>query len=159
MQPARSVPVLTILAIAAVSACAELPSDAAMETQSFARTGAAPPPAPEMRTVSFGGSSLTLWPWTGTDLSATKSDPVNLLFLGNADPRLLRAAFLMLDGDRTAFGLPDEFPFNCTWADPIDPTPQTSYAESAGWIGTNIHVECGDFNQIRFHIRFFDAGA
>ncbi len=144
---------------ASTMACTESGPSSTTEPAAFARASIADPPASELRSVSFGGSSLTLWPYTGSDFSATASDPVNLLFLGQADPRLLRAAFLMLDGDRTAFGLPNQFPFNCTWVDPIDPTPQTTWAEPEGWIGTTIQVECGDFNSIRFHIRLFDAGA
>jgi hypothetical protein len=138
-------------------ACTQSDAPSALEP-AFAPAGIPGPPASELRTASFGGSSLTLWPYTGSDFSATASDPVNLLFLGQADPRLLRAAFLMLDGDRTAFGLPNQFPFNCTWIDPIDPTPQTTYVEPDGWIGSTIQVECGDFNSLRFHIRLFGAG-
>jgi hypothetical protein len=146
-----------LILAASTLACTESGPPSATEP-AFARVPIADPPASELRTAGFGGSSLTLWPWTGSDFSATASDPVNLLFLGQSDPRLLRAALLMLDGDRTAFGLPNQFPFNCTWVDPIDPTPQTTWAEPDGWIGSTIQVECGDFNSIRFHIRLFDAG-
>jgi hypothetical protein len=154
----RSSLAIAVVFVTTAVACSDPGADPVLEPE-FSPATIPGPPASELRTASFGGSSLTLWPYTGEDFSGTPSDPVNLLFLGQADPRLLRAAFLMLDGDRTAFGLPDQFPFNCTWIDPIEPTPQTTYVEPGGWIGSTIQVECGDFNLIRFHVRLFGAGA
>lgn len=74
-------------------------------------------------TVNLGASSLEFWPFTGNDFSGTPQDPINLLFAGESDPRALRAALLFLDGDRTAFGFPNVFPFNCTWIDAIGRCP------------------------------------
>jgi hypothetical protein len=52
-----------------------------------------------------GGRTATIWPYTGESLNGVPSDPINLIFLGKADPVRIRAALLALDGDRTAFGL------------------------------------------------------
>ena len=52
-----------------------------------------------------GGGTATIWPYTGESLNGVPSDPINLVFLGKADPVRIRAALLALDGDRTAFGV------------------------------------------------------
>jgi len=116
---------------------------------------AAPPAG--LVSVVVGGGSLSLWPYTGVDLSGTPQDPVNLILAGKADPRSLRAALFTLGGDRTAFGLPNVPPFNCTWQDAIGDL-QTGYNETAGWTGSAIQLACGDFGPLRFHVRLFDAG-
>jgi hypothetical protein len=100
---------------------------------------------------------LHFWPYTGNDFSGTPSDPINLIFKGEVDPRQLWVALLFLDGDRTAFGFPDEFPFNATWRDAIGGV-QTTYGEETGWVGSAIQLELGDYQSIRFHLRFFDIG-
>lgn len=115
-----------------------------------------PPPSP-LVTVDAAGQSLTLWPYIGTDLSGTPHDPVNLIFIGQVDPRTLRAALLSLDGDRTAYGIPGEFPFNCTWNDAMGDI-QAAYGEPDGWVANTVQLECGLYEQIRFHLRFFRAG-
>jgi hypothetical protein len=107
--------------------------------------------------VPLAGTTLTLWPFTGSSFSSAPSDPVNVLFTSPADPRGLRAALLLLDGDRTAFGMPNVFPFNCTWSDAIGEV-QTAYAEPTGWMGSAIQLQCGDYTPMRFHLRLFDAG-
>jgi len=108
-------------------------------------------------TVNLGTSSLECWPFSGNDFSGTPQDPINLLFAGQSDPRALRAALLFLDGDRTAFGFPNVFPFNCTWTDAIGGV-QTGYATSSDWVGSAIQMACGPYDPLRFHLRFFDAG-
>ncbi|HEX9610445.1 MAG TPA: hypothetical protein VF978_01070, partial [Gemmatimonadales bacterium] len=113
-------------------------------------------PSP-LASVALGSSTLEFWPFTGADFGHTPLDPINLIFFGQSDPRALRAALMMLDGDRTAFGLPDVFPFNCTWKDAIGGM-QTAYSTGAGWAGSAIQLECGDFGPIRFHLRLFNAG-
>jgi hypothetical protein len=119
-------------------------------------SGAAPPAG--LVSVAVGGGSVSFWPYTGVDLSGTPQDPVNLILTGKADPRALRAALFSLDGDRTAFGLPDVFPFNCRWSDAIGDL-QTGYNETSGWTGSAIQLACGEFGPLRFHVRLFDAGA
>jgi len=114
------------------------------------------PPSP-LVTVDAAGNSLTLWPFTGTDFSGATQDPMNLIFVGNVSARDLREALLALDGNRTAFGFPDQFPFNSTWQDAIGGV-QTGYGEPAGWVGNAIQLECGAYETIRFHIRFFEVG-
>jgi hypothetical protein len=85
------------------------------------------------------------------------SDPVNLLFPGRPDPRQLRAALVLLDGDRSAFGFPSQAPFDCTWKEAVGAN-QATWVEGPGWTPSAIQLECGDFGPIRFHIRFFPAG-
>ncbi|HEU5303910.1 MAG TPA: hypothetical protein VFU40_04635 [Gemmatimonadales bacterium] len=118
-------------------------------------SGAVPPA--HLVSVTVGGGSLTLWPYTGVDFSGVPQDPINLVFAGQADPRALRAALLALGGDRTAFGFPNVYPFNCVWSDAIGDL-QTGYNGTAGWTGSAIQLACGDFGPVRFHVRLFDAG-
>ena len=101
--------------------------------------------------------NLEFWPYTGNDFSGTPSDPINVILTGNADPRMVRAALMFLDGDRTAWGFPAEFPFNVTWQDAIGGI-QTTYSSNSSWVGSPIQMEGGDYQQMRFHIRFFDMG-
>jgi hypothetical protein len=107
--------------------------------------------------VSVPGQTLRLWPFTGFGFGE-QSDPVNLIWIGHADPRALRAALLLLNGDRTAFGFPDVFPFNCTWHDEPEVQPEVAYTAAGGWVGSPIMLECGSFDEARFHLRFFDVG-
>jgi hypothetical protein len=117
------------------------------------------PPAPDGTVaVQLGPDSETLWPYTGTDFTGTPSDPLNLVFLGDADPRQVRQALMSLGGDRTAYGVPNQFPFNCVWADAIG-RHQTAWARRSGWQGSAIQMECGDYGSIRFHLRLFREGS
>src|SRR5260370_30487611 len=75
----------------------------------------APAPSPVLA-VPLPGHTLELWPFPGFGFGA-QSDPAHLIWIGHADPRALRAALLSLNGDRTAAGVPDRFPFNRTWPD------------------------------------------
>lgn len=114
-----------------------------------------PPPSP---LVAVAGESV--WPYTGSDFTGTSVDPINLVFTGWTDPRDLRAALLMLDGDRSGFaGTPFEpfAAFNCTWKDAMG-NAQTGYGAASGWVGSAIQLECGDFGPVRVHLRFFDIG-
>jgi len=115
-----------------------------------------PPPAGVVA-VRLGAQVERLWPFTGTDFSGVPSDPLNLVFLGDADPRIIRQTLLALDGDRTAFGLPNVFPLNCTWSDAIGKN-QTAYARSEGWQGSAIQLQCGAYNSLRVHVRLFREG-
>lgn len=113
--------------------------------------------SPPVVTVTDGDSSLEFWPWTGNDFSGTQEDPINLVFFGQAEPRALRAALLMLDGDRSGIGLPDVAPFNCTWHDVPEGTVQTTFGSTTGWTGGVIQLACGEY-AVRFHMRLFDLG-
>ncbi|MEP0829390.1 MAG: hypothetical protein HRF51_12795 [bacterium] len=115
-----------------------------------------PAPAP-LVDVAFDDKALRFWPYTGDDFSGQPQDPVNLIFVGQADPRDIRAALMSLDGDRSAFGFPPAAPFNATWDDAIGDV-QTGYAENVGWLGGVVQLACGDYGPARFHLRLFKAG-
>jgi hypothetical protein len=115
------------------------------------------PPA-DLTTIAAGGGSLSLWPYTGADFSATAQDPINLVFAGRADPRAVRSALFALSGDRSAAGLPNAAPFNCTWSDAIGDL-QTAWNAASGWVGSAVQLACGSFGPIRVHVRLFQAGA
>ena len=108
--------------------------------------------------IAVPGGTLSLWPYTGTDFSGTPQDPLNLIFTGVSDPRSIRSALMALDGNRTAFGMPPVYPFNCTWSDAIGDL-QTGYNERADWVGSAIQVACGTYGPVRFHVRLFEAGS
>jgi len=117
-----------------------------------------PAPPPGLVTLALGSTSMTLWPYTGTDHAGTTSDPINLIFLGDADPRAIRQALLSVDGNRTAYGLPPVFPFNCTWSDAIG-RHQTAWAEAERWQGSAIQLQCGAYATLRVHLRLFRQGS
>jgi hypothetical protein len=100
-----------------------------------------------------------LYPFVGSTFGTAPNDgdPINLIFTGDAKPLGLRAALLALDGDRTSFGMPATFPFNCTWSDASGDV-QTAYVEPLGWIPSGIQLQCGDYIPMRFHLRLFAAG-
>lgn len=153
---------LGLLALAlAVAGCDDIVRPVPMAAPEDAPTFQADAPPPELadglRTISFGSADLELWPFTGSDLGGTPSDPVNLVFLGEADPANLRSLLLALDGDRTAFGMPDTFPFDCTWRDAAGAL-QAGWA-GGRWIGSAVQLECGEYGSIRFHLRLFPSGA
>jgi hypothetical protein len=118
-------------------------------------TSATPPAS--LVTLSAGGGSLSLWPYTGADFSGEPQDPINLVFTGNADPRAIRSALFSLSPDRTGTGFPNVAPFNCTWGDAIGDL-QTAYSDGGGWAGSAVQLACGDFGPVRFHLRLFAAG-
>jgi hypothetical protein len=80
------------------------------------------------------------WPFTGTDFSGNPQDPINLIVIGQADPRALRAA-LIFQG----------------WTDAIGGV-QTGYGLPEGWVENPIQMQLGDYAPVRFHVRFFDVG-
>ena len=117
---------------------------------------AATPPA-LLVPIAVPGGMLSIWPYTGTDFSGTPQDPLNLVFTGGSDPRAIRSALMALDGNRTAFGMPPVYPFNCTWSDAIGDL-QTGYNARADWVGSAIQLACGGYGPVRFHVRLFEAG-
>jgi hypothetical protein len=131
------------------------PAPADSDPASFA--AAAPPPG-LLLPVAVAGRSLSIWPYTGMDFTGTPQDPINLVFTGKSDPRAIRSALMTLDGNRTAFGMPADYPFNCIWSDAIGDL-QTGYNASGGWVGSAIQLACGSYGPIRFHVRLFEAGA
>lgn len=115
------------------------------------------PAPPGLVSVITAGVTREFWPFTGTSFAGAPQDPINLVFVGESDPRSIRAALLSLDGNRTALGFPAAFPFNCTWSDAIGGM-QTAYDAVTGWVGSAIQLQCGDYGPIRFHLRLFGAG-
>ena len=107
-------------------------------------------------TITLDGQDEVIWPYTGDDFGHLVKDPINLVFLGQTDPRAIRAALMSVDGNRTAYGLPDAPPFNCTWRDAIG-YHQTSYA-AGGWAPSSIQLECGEYTVLRTHLRLFHYG-
>ena len=110
-------------------------------------------PAPPAELVSVAGT--TLWPYTGADLSGAPQDPVNLIFTGVTDPRVIRQALFALDGNRPPFG--GDAPFNCTWQDAMG-DEQAAWTEPSGWTGSAVQLACGPYGPLRFHLRLFPAG-
>ena len=149
------VPGTALVLVGLVAGCSEDGSPLGPLTAPSQHAVAVPPAA--LASVTAGGVSLSLWPYTGSDFAGTPQDPVNLVFTGQADPRAIRAALFALPGNRTAFGLPDAYPFNCTWRDAIGDI-QTGYGEVAGWVGSAIQLACGEYGPVRFHLRLFEAG-
>jgi hypothetical protein len=117
--------------------------------------GSAPPTG--LVPVEYGGKTITIWPYTGASFNGVPSDPINLIFVGHADPIEIRAALLALDGDRTAFGFPPVYPFNARWSDCAGDV-QTSYADGRGWIGSVIQLQLGSYGPVRAHLRLFRGG-
>jgi hypothetical protein len=105
------------------------------------------------------GQTLTFWPFTGAKLDGVPTDPVNLVFTGQADPVQIRAALLGLDGDRSALGLPNEYPFNQIWKDALGGGVQASFEGEGGWRGSVLQLTLGDYHSVRFHLRLFRTGA
>jgi hypothetical protein len=117
-----------------------------------------PAPPAALVTVAFGNKELTFWPYTTDNFSSEEKDPINLIFVGFADPLDIRAALLALDGDRTSLGLPSDPPFNARWDDETAGDIQASYDPADGWVGGSIQLSCGEFGPIRFHVRLFKMG-
>jgi hypothetical protein len=162
----RSVPLYALLALPLIAGCTDDASPTAalaLEGRGQSAQGVAAPSS--LTPVSFDGATNHIWPYTDTNFEATPQDPMNLVFVGHADPRNIRSALLSLNGDRGGA------PFNmsgsgmllagvaqgCTWKDAVAGN-QTTYSEAEGWSGSVIQLECGEFNSVRFHIRLFPAG-
>jgi hypothetical protein len=149
--------VALILSAVAAAACADQGPLPIADPPSLAFS-AQPAPPPGLVTATFGSLSLELWPFTGRDLAGTDADPINVLFVGNVDPLSLRAALLSLNGNRTAWGFPATAPFDCTWTDAFGEV-QSAYSTPGGWVANAIQLACGPYDPLRFHVRFFEAGA
>ena len=151
------------LSLAAFAGCSDDLSTLASPTGgdavrvSTATAGADVAPTP-ITTVALGDRSVEFWPYTGTDFGGEAETPVNLIFFGERDPRQIRAALMSLSGDRSTFGFPAAFPFNCTWSDAIG-NVHTAYATDGAWLGSAVQLECGSYGPLRFHMRLFRAGA
>lgn len=112
---------------------------------------AAPPGAV---TIAVGDVEATVWPYTSNGFGTSPQDPINLIFLGAADPREIRATLLGLSGS----GRPGPLAgFNCTWSDAVG-DQQTSYSAHEGWVGSAIQLQCGTYHGPRFHVRLFRQG-
>jgi hypothetical protein len=148
-----------IIAAGAIAACSDAPPTAvpgvSAGQQKVATTQDPNDPAAPADKVTVG--TLTFWPYTGEDFTGTPQDPINAIFTGYADPLRIRAALRRLDGNRTAFGMPNVPPFNCTWKDAIG-GEQANYGEAEGWTGSAVQLACGDWS-LRFHVRLFAQGA
>ena len=140
-----------------VTACDDRGPLSPMAPDSPSMAGSATPPA-SLVSITAGGGSLSIWPYTGADFSGDPQDPINLVFIGHADPRAIRSALFSLSGDRTGVGFPNVPTFNCTWGDAIGDL-QTAYSVAGGWAGSAVQLACGDFGPVRFHLRLFAAGS
>lgn len=151
----RGRPAIIVNAAAASAACSDTPffDPLPSEPESAVLVPAAPAP---LVPVLFGPASRMIWPFTGRDFEEA-ADPINLVFVGRADPLALRAALVSLDGNRSAFGFPVASPFDCTWTDAIG-SMQTAYSEGGGWAGSAVQMDCGGYFPLRFHVRLFAVG-
>jgi hypothetical protein len=140
-----------------VRTAATSPDHATGAPEAAVDPGGSPAPAGLVETA-FGGSTLRLWPYTGHSFDGTASDPVNLLFVGEADPVAIRDALLSLDGDRSAAGFPPVHPFNARWSDAIGDA-QTNWSGREGWSGSAIQLQLGTYEPVRFHLRLFRTAA
>lgn len=131
-------------------------SDAASQGVFRSSTGAQAPAPSGLVNVAVGSENLNLWPWL-TPNGETREDPLNLVFVGRANALQIRSALLALNGDRTAFGMPNVFPFNATWSDAAG-SVQAGYAGDA-WAGSVIQLQIGSYGPVRFHLRLFETGA
>ena len=162
MRATRSFPALIpAVLIVALAACDDVstmgsPLGGNAVRMSETKSGADLVPTP-IAAAALGDRSVEFWPYTGTNFTGTPQDPINLIFFGENDPRQIRAALMSLGGDRSAFGFPASFPFNCTWSDAIG-NVQTAYSADAEWRGSAVQLECGPYGPIRFHMRLFRAG-
>jgi hypothetical protein len=152
---------VTVILLVAIAACTDSQGDSldlptGVEREMSA-VGPAPAPPSDLVPVSFGSESAEIFPWLGKDFAGSISDPVNLIFVGKVDVLSLRAALMSLDGDRTALGFPAGYPFDCTWTD-ASGDMLTAYSEDGGWVSNPVQLQCGSYDPLRFHIRFFEAG-
>ena len=131
-------------AVLSLGGCADRPNPADPGAPAAARVA-----TPPYTSVAVGGETFEFWPYTTNRLSVTSpDDPVNLLLVGEGDPRAVRAALMALDATQTAFG--------CTWTDAVG-DEQASAAAPIGWTGSAIQLACGPY-ALRPHLRLFDIG-
>jgi len=150
---------ISIVALA-LAACSDdnvstAPRNAARPSADLSVNGNEAPAPAGLVTVALADQALTVWPFTGYDFTGSASDPINVIFSGEADPRQIRAALLGLSGT----GRPGPLAgFTCTWDDAVG-DPQTHYGAAQGWVGSAIQLQCGNFYGPRFHVRMFRHGA
>jgi hypothetical protein len=158
MHPILERRAILVAGLCALAACdaPNPPTEPPPATLSKSPVLDAPAPA-GLVPLGVGNTTVQTWPYTGTSFSGVGQDPINLVFVGKADPTQIRAALAGLDGDRTAFGFPLAFPFDCTWSDAMGAV-QTSYASPEGWVGSAVQLECGAYGPLRFHLRLFRQG-
>lgn len=118
-------------------------------------TSAQPPAG--VTSIHFDGQQLSLWPYTGLSFDGTSEDPVNLVFVGKADPVAIRAALLALPEDHSGSPFPDAYPFNSRWTDATGDV-QSAYADGEGWVGNVIQLQLGRYEFGRVHLRLFRTG-
>jgi hypothetical protein len=131
----------------------------AVSAPATARADAEGPPPPSIVTVQLASGPLTLHPFTTHAFPASGSvsdDPVNLVFEGASDPREVRAALFSVDGNRSAYGIPFAFPFDCTWTDALG-DEQATWTPDEGWAAGAVQLACGPY-AMRFHLRLFRHG-
>ncbi len=122
-----------------------------------------PPGVPESKTapptnlvqIEYKGEGIDLWPYL-TPNGEHPEDPVNLIFVGEADVLEIRAALMSLDGDRTAYGFPPVFPFNATWSEAMGGV-QAAYVDGSGWSGSIVQLQLGAYGPVRIHLRLFQT--
>jgi hypothetical protein len=135
---------------------AGFPASSDKDLDRIQQWGDAPPPG--LVDIAFAGETLACWPYTGRSYDGEPVDPVNLVFVGEADPVRIRAALLSVDGDRTAYGFPPVAPFDMKWADAIGGEVQTGWAGDEGWLGSVVQLQLGDYAPLRVHLRLFHTG-
>ncbi len=111
----------------------------------------------EIAHMTAGDSDLSFWPYTGTSLTDSPMDPINLVFKGAADPMQIREALMSLDGNRTDT-FPDMPPFNLPWTDALGGDVQTTYIAEERWEGCVIQMTLGEYSGLRVHLRLFATG-
>lgn len=114
-------------------------------------------PPTGLQTISFNGQQLTLWPYDGKSFDGVPENPVNLIFVGKADPVAIRAALLALPPAPAGSGMPDVFPFNSTWSD-ANGDVQAAYGDGEGWVGNAVQLQLGRYEYGRVHLRLFRTG-
>jgi len=120
--------------------------------------GGNPAPPGGVTTVTFAGRTLRMWPFVDRVYNGTGEDPINLVFVGQADPRQIRAALLALDGNRTAYGFPDAYPFNARWSD-ANGDAMVAFGGTDGWVGSVVQLQLGNYAPVRAHLRLFRTGS
>lgn len=139
---------------AAVLAALTLPLQACTDHANVTGPGtpsAARVATPTYTSVTVGDETFEFWPYTTSKLSITSpDDPINLLLVGEGDPRAVRAALMALG--------PSPVPLlsGCTWTDAVG-DEQASAADPVGWTGSAIQLACGPW-ELRLHVRLFDIG-
>ena len=103
----------------------------------------------------FGdGQRLSFRPATGAGPDLRRpSDPVNLVFQGDADPLRIRTALLSLQAERdTKWQVVAGR--NARWRDAIGHL-QTVFVADHGWSASAVQLELGRYKRARAHLRLF----